>query len=185
MNRPGARSISVRLNADEALGDRVLKVNHAGENGAVHIYSGQILIARITAPGLVPELIEFRRHEIHHRAIFQAELERRGVRRCRSYVLCGAGGWVLGALTAFCGRRAIGATTVAVEQVVLAHLVEQIAALRGQDDAAVAAISSIVEEEQQHHDSGIRLAAGKAWCAVLTPLVSASTRFVIWAGMHL
>lgn len=35
---------------DTELGGRILKVNHVGENGAVHIYAGQILIARVTAP---------------------------------------------------------------------------------------------------------------------------------------
>ncbi|WP_240943907.1 demethoxyubiquinone hydroxylase family protein, partial [Janthinobacterium lividum] len=28
----------------------MLKVDHAGENGAVHIYAGQIFLARLTAP---------------------------------------------------------------------------------------------------------------------------------------
>jgi hypothetical protein len=32
-----------RLSHDETLGDRVLKVNHAGEHGAVNIYRGQRL----------------------------------------------------------------------------------------------------------------------------------------------
>jgi len=50
------------------------------------------------------------------------------------------------------GRRAIAATTVAVEHVVLGHLADQLERLRGKDEAAVRAISAIVAEEQQHHD---------------------------------
>ena len=69
---------------DTDLGARILKVNHAGENGAVHIYAGQILVARLTAPALVAELREFRSHEERHRALFAAELQRRGQPRCRS-----------------------------------------------------------------------------------------------------
>lgn len=60
------------------LGSRILKVNHAGEFGAIAIYSGQIAIARLVARDLVPELIEFRSHERRHREIFGAELARRG-----------------------------------------------------------------------------------------------------------
>lgn len=82
-----------------ALGGRILKVDHAGEQGAVNIYRAQILMARWTAPSLVPELREFKSHEERHRALFWAELQRRGVRRCRSYWLCGIGGWMLGLLT--------------------------------------------------------------------------------------
>ena len=100
---------SARLSAGEELGDRVLKVNHAGEHGAVNIYAGQRLVGRITAPSLLPQLREFQSHEEKHRAIFAGELERRGLRRCRSYTLCAVGGYVLGCVTALCGRSAIAA----------------------------------------------------------------------------
>jgi ubiquinone biosynthesis monooxygenase Coq7 len=39
--------------ADPELANRILKVNHAGEHGAVNIYAGQILMARLLAPGMV------------------------------------------------------------------------------------------------------------------------------------
>ena len=65
------------------MGDRVLKVDHAGEHGAVNIYRGQILLSRIRAPRIVAELREFQAHELRHRATFGAELQRRGRHRCR------------------------------------------------------------------------------------------------------
>jgi ubiquinone biosynthesis monooxygenase Coq7 len=167
-------------------GNRTIKVNHAGEHGAISIYSGQIALARFTAPDLIPELAEFRRHEQQHRAIFGAELQRRGQRRCRSYWLCGLGGYLLGMLTGLFGRSAIAATTVAVESVVLRHLEQQLVALRGTDPAAAAAISAIISDEQHHHDqSATHLQAGRFWPRVLTPMVSASTEAVIWLGMRL
>ena len=52
------------------LGGRFLTVDHAGEHGAVWLYTGQILMARLTAPALVSELTEFREHELRHREIF-------------------------------------------------------------------------------------------------------------------
>ena len=169
-----------------SLGDRILKVNHAGEHGAVSIYTGQILMARLTARHLIQELTEFRSHELRHRATFWAELQRRGRPRCRSYWLCGFGGFVLGALTGLFGTGAIAATTVAVESVVLRHLEHQLSTLSGQDAAAVAAISSIVTEEQQHHDqSSAHSQVGGFWPRVLTPVVSAATESVIWLGMRL
>lgn len=168
------------------LGDRIIKVNHAGEHGAVGIYSGQIFMARLTAAKMVPELREFRSHEQRHRAVFGAELERRVRRRCRSYWLCGIGGVALGALTGLLGSSAIAATTTAVESVVLRHLEHQIAVLQDHDPDAVSAISSIVAEEQQHHDQSLEHAqAGTFWPRILTPIVSASTEAVIWLGMRL
>lgn len=168
------------------LGSRILKVDHAGEHGAVHIYAGQIAMARFTAPALVPELRAFKAHEEKHRAIFQAELERRGTPRCRSFWWCGLGGLVLGLITGLFGRSAIAATTVAVEQVVLRHLEHQRLVLTGQDEPAVEAISKIVAEERQHHDqSAAHLAGSRFWPKVLTPVVAASTESVIWLGMRL
>lgn len=168
------------------MGDRIMKVNHAGEHGAVCIYSGQIQMARLTARGRVGELKEFRSHERRHRAIFGAELQRRHRTRCRSYWFCGLGGYVLGLLTGLLGSGAIAATTVAVESVVLRHLEEQLDTLRGTDQAAVSAISAIVDEERQHHDRSAGHVRDEGfWSKVLTPIVSASTESVIWLGMRL
>lgn len=172
--------------ADTPLGGRIIKVDHAGEHGALCIYTAQILLARLTAPGLVNELVEFREHERRHRALFAAELRRRNVRRCRSYAMCALGGFVLGALTGLFGRRAVAATTVAVERVVLRHLDEQIEALHGVDPAAVEVIGKIVAEERQHHDrSTMHLAADSFWQKPLQAVVAVSTETVIWLGMRL
>jgi ubiquinone biosynthesis monooxygenase Coq7 len=173
------------LTADKDFAVRILKVNHAGEHGAVNIYSGQLLVARVTARHMLAELTEFRSHERKHRAIFLAQLQGRGLRRCRGYWLCGVGGFTLGLLTGLCGAGAIAATTVAVERVVLGHLARQLEALQGKDEEAVAAISAIVAEEQQHCDrSAAQLAPGQFWPTVLSPIVSLSTQAVIWVGMH-
>lgn len=168
------------------LGNRILKVDHAGEHGAICIYTAQIMLARFTAPDLRDELIEFRSHERRHRALFEAELSRRRHRRCRSYWLCGIGGFVLGAITGLFGRSAIAATTVAVERVVLQHLDEQCRLLASEDPLATACIGAIVVEEREHHDrSALHTDEGSFWSTLLTPVVEASTETVIWLGMRL
>ena len=167
------------------LGDTIMKVNHAGEHGAVHIYRGQILMARLTARHMLPELRECLAHEQRHRAIFAAELTRRNRPRCASFWLCAIGGYVLGIITGLFGTKAIAATTVAVEQVVLRHLREQLTALAGVDEEACHAIEQIVAEEQAHlHMHSQYLEAGGFWPGVLTPIVAASTEAVIFIGMR-
>jgi len=181
-----SRQTAARSEVGTDLGSRILKVNHAGEHGAVSIYTAQIHMARITAPGMVPALQAFRADEQRHRALFGSELHRRGRPRCRSYWLCGIGGYVLGIVTGVCGARAIAATTVAVESVVVRHLEHQLVTLRDVDPAAVVAIADIVAEEQQHHDaSASHVAETDAWSRLLRPVVSASTEAVIWLGMRL
>jgi 3-demethoxyubiquinol 3-hydroxylase len=168
------------------LGDRVLKVDHAGEHGAVNIYRGQRIACRWRDAALRRELREFQSHEERHRAIFEQEMRRRGVRRCRSYVLCGAGGLVLGLVTGLCGRPSIAATTVAVERVVLRHLDTQMRELRESDPEAFNAVASILEDERAHHDrAAMEKRQGIFWPRILRPLVAASTEAVIWLGMRL
>ena len=170
----------------ESLGNRVIKVDHAGEHGAICIYSAQILLARLTAPHMVVELVEFRSHEMRHRSIFAAELMRRKCRRCRSYWLCGFGGYVLGFITGLCGSNAIAATTAAVERVVLRHLEQQIENLRKSDPAATTAISSIIDDERLHQNaSASHIETSSRWSRAITPVVAAATETVIWLGMRL
>lgn len=167
------------------LAGRILKVNHAGEQGAVSIYSGQIFMARFTAKFLVPELLTFRAHEEKHRAIFYNELRRRGLKRCKSYWLCAAGGYVLGIGTGLFGANAISLTTVAVERTVLRHLRHQTELLA--DDAdAISAISSILSEEQEHHDAGENHnRTPGVFGRMLSSAVSGATESVIWLGMRI
>ena len=179
-------TLSAKLRPGESLGDRVMKVNHAGEQGAVCIYRSQRWMAHVVCPSLAAELAESQAHEERHRAVFAAELSRRGVRRCRSYWLCAAGGTLLGLATGLLGSRAIAATTVGVERVVLRHLDVQRASLDPRDVDAVAAIDSIAREEQDHHDAALRsLGSAPALLRWLMSGVSVATETVIWLGMRL
>jgi 3-demethoxyubiquinol 3-hydroxylase len=178
--------LTARLNPGETLGDRILKVNHAGEHGAVNLYRGQRFACWWRDDALRSTLEEYQGHEEAHRAIFAMKLGRRGRPRCRSYVLCGLGGYALGFVTGLCGRASIAATTVAVERVVLRHLAEQLKALRGVDTAAVSAIESILRDEQTHHNrAALEPTQGMFWPRILRPVVSAATEVVIWLGMKL
>jgi len=172
--------------ASTALGNRILKVDHAGEHGAISVYRAQHWVARWRAPTLLAELGEFLVHEQRHRDIFAAEMRRRGVRRCRSYHLCGLGGLTLGLLTGLIGRKAIAATTVAIESVVIRHLNEQIDQLQSADPGAAATISQIVEDEQQHHDASLAHCDERGSLdRVVKAIVSTSTELVIWLGMRI
>lgn len=57
-------------------------MDHAGEHGAISIYRAQRWVASWRAPAMVDEIDRFLRHEERHRALFAAELARRGIRRC-------------------------------------------------------------------------------------------------------
>jgi ubiquinone biosynthesis monooxygenase Coq7 len=178
--------IRARLKPGETLGDRILKVDHAGEHGAVNIYRGQRHASFFRAPVLRIQLIELQSHEERHRDLFWIEMQKRNVGRCRSYLLCGFGGYVLGFTTGLFGRSAIAATTYAVEHVVLAHLDHQMTVLVDNDKGAWTTIAAILSDEQSHHDDAeAALNMNGFWATVLTPMVALSTELVIWFGMNL
>lgn len=135
---------------------------------------------------MLAELDEFLEHERRHRDLFAAEMNRRGAARCRSFHLCGIGGLTLGLLTGLIGRKAISATTVAIESVVLRHLAAQVAELKAIDPGAAATIEQIISDEQQHHDASLALFDQRSpLYRSIRAIVSVSTEAVIWLGMKL
>lgn len=179
-------STAVTIPTTSELGNRILKVDHAGEQGAICVYRAQFAIARLTAPSLREQLADFLVHEKRHRSIFGAALMKRGLRRCRSYALCSLGGYALGSVTALMGRKAIAATTIAIEAVVLRHLADQRQQLATIDPEAAELISSIVEDEQLHHDRSLdEIDLDSIMLRSLRVIVGGATEAVIWLGMKL
>ena len=64
---------------------KILKVDHAGEFGAINIYRAQILISRIFYPRYVSILRQFLEDEKRHLGIFWREIQARGGPKCTSY----------------------------------------------------------------------------------------------------
>lgn len=165
--------------------EKMIKVDHAGENGAVNIYRAQKAVSRIRAPGLFGLLAENQSHEEEHRRIFAVYLADNGIRRCISYHLCGIGGYTLGFVTGLIGPRAVAATTYAVEHVVLTHLEEQLRFLGEHDASAHDCVSRIVDDERAHHDTAeSHMNKDGFLTRVLVFIVSLSTEGVIRFGMR-
>ena len=174
-----------KLRPAKTVAEKMIKVDHAGENGAVNIYRAQKLIARIRAPSLVRQLTEFQHHEEEHRAIFREYLASIGVRRCASYHFAGAGGFSLGFVTGLVGPSAIAATTFAVEHVVLRHLEEQLEYLKDASPEARDCVRRIHDDERAHHDTAQGQMSRKGWLTrVLIAVVQLCTETVIRIGMR-
>ncbi len=179
-------SVTTAALRDPALGNRILKVDHAGEFGAINIYRAQIAVATVFCRDLLPQLREFLAHERRHLATFREVMRARGVARCRSYWLCGIGGFALGLSTGLLGRSGIMACTAAVETVVTSHLAHQLVALdAASDTAAWTAVNSILADEQEHQATGIALSRHSVLYQPVGWVVSRATSSVIWLGMRL
>ena len=171
-----------RLSVRDALTiARIVRVNHAGEYGAIRIYSAQIWIARRFVPDCHPALAEMLQHERNHCAIFRAAMPPRNSRPCRIMQFWSFGGWLLGFLTACLGRNGIWACTAAVEAAVHRHLDDQLHFLEARDPELQRIILSIRAEELAHlRHAEDRLREKRVSLRLLRDIISVLTDMLIW-----
>jgi ubiquinone biosynthesis monooxygenase Coq7 len=160
---------------------RIVRVNHAGEFGAIRIYSAQLWMARRFVPDCCPALAEMLQDERNHCAIFRATMPPRNSRPCRIMQLWSCGGWVLGFLTACLGRNGIWACTAAVEAAVHRHLDDQLHFLAARDPELHRVILSIRAEELAHlRHAEDNLRKRRAGLRLLRDVISVLTDMLIW-----
>ncbi len=160
---------------------RIVKVNHAGEYGAIRIYRAQIAVAKRLYADVVPHLEHMLEDEIEHSRIFREAMPSRLARPCRVMSLWSLGGSVLGFVTAVLGRQTIWTCTAAVEEAVHRHLDDQLRFLRDKDRELHAAILSIREEELSHlHTAESHLDETTRGHAMLRASISWVTDALIW-----
>lgn len=160
---------------------RILKVNHAGEFGAVRIYGAQIWVARWLFPDIVPALQEMREDEIDHCRLFKEAMPARNAKPCRVMAFWSLGGFLLGFLTALGGRNMIWICTEAVESTVHRHLEDQLAFLQTKDSELHKLIASIQEQELAHLQEAEKnqTARGLGY-RLLLPIIGFLTDLMIW-----
>ncbi|MDC9833437.1 demethoxyubiquinone hydroxylase family protein [Rhizobium binxianense] len=168
----GKRAVTVR---------RILKVNHAGEFGAIRIYRAQIWMARRLFPDIVPALCDMRNDEIEHCRLFRDAMPSRHAKPCRVMAFWSLGGYLLGFLTALGGRNMVWICTAPVESTVHRHLEDQLASLETRDPQLHGLIASIQEEELAHLSEAEKNQTrhGVSY-ALLLPIVAALTDLMIW-----
>lgn len=159
---------------------RILKVNHAGEYGAIRIYRAQLWAARRLQPDLVPFLSETLSHEIDHCRHFRDSMGDYKTRPCHAMWLWSIGGLVLGFGTALMGRNAIMACTAAVEATVHRHLDEQIVFLTQVNDPLADLIADIREQEIEHLEFARAHLRETPLSRLIDGFVGVATETVIW-----
>ncbi len=163
----------------EQLVERIIRVDQAGEYGAVRIYQGQrAVLGRSTSCGAT--LAEMEAQERLHLATFDALVAERKVRPTALQPLWHLAGFALGAGSALLGERAAMACTVAVEEVIEEHYARQ-AELLGSDEAALK--DTIVRyrgDEMAHRATAIAQGAERApGYPLMVAAIKAATRLAI------
>ena len=144
--------------------EEMLRVDHAGEYGAVAIYRGQrAVFSRLPHKQRMADLLEeMEDGEQHHLAEFDRLLTEREVRPTLLGPAWQAAGYALGAATALMGERAAMACTSAVESVIEGHYKEQADALGDDEPALRDTFLAFREDELGHHDTAIAEGAEQA-----------------------
>ena len=158
--------------------ERMIRVDHAGECGAIRIYQGQLAVLGHTASG--PTLRHMEAQEQEHKAVFDKMIAARGVRPTALMPLWNLAGYALGAATALLGEKAAMACTVAVEEVIDEHYRAQSEKLAVLDPALKETVDQFRADEIAHRDTAIAHGAEEATgYAPLTAAIKAGCRLAI------
>jgi ubiquinone biosynthesis monooxygenase Coq7 len=160
----------------------ILRVDHAGELGAVHIYRGQraVFEAARGRAATAEVLAEMEAHEAAHLQTFDKLLTDRRVRPTLLAPVWRAAGFALGAATALMGEKAAHACTEAVETVIGDHYAGQIAELTETEPALAADLSKFRDDELAHLDRAVAEGAREAPAyPLLAGLIRAGCRAAI------
>lgn len=173
--RPGPGGPAARL-------AEILRVDHAGELGAVSIYRGQRAVLNRAAgrDRIAFQLQEMEAQEAQHLAAFDTLLTDQKVRPTLMAPVWRMAGFALGAATALMGERAVHACTEAVESVIERHYAGQVEELSDADPALAARLSKFREEELAHRDTALSEGAKDApGYPVLAAVIRAGCRAAI------
>ena len=139
---------------------RMIRVDHAGEYGALRIYAGQLAVLAKSDKGDL--LRHMQAQERIHLDTFRELIASRRVRPTAMLPLWHIAGFALGAATAAMGKRAAMACTVAVEEAIDEHYSAQLSALGGREPELTDAITRFRADELEHRDIGLQNDAEKA-----------------------
>lgn len=162
--------------------EAMIRVDHAGEFGALRIYEGQLaILSRGPRPSAGAEAI--RRMAEQERTHFDA-LDRlvkdRAVRPTVLEPVWHLAGFALGAATALMGEKAAMACTVAVEDVIDEHYTKQIERLGDSDPELKTALVKFHQDECEHREEALEHGASETPAyELLTSAIRLSCRIAI------
>jgi ubiquinone biosynthesis monooxygenase Coq7 len=165
--------------------ERIIRVDHAGEFGAINIYRAQLFVAKIFYSDIVHKLEEMLVHEKKHFSTFTNLLISRNIRHCYALYFWAIGGAVLGLFTGLLRRNAIWVCTNSIETTVLHHLDWQLEFLAIHDKETHDAVLSIKADEEEHQEIGQSHSTNSIAYRPLFWVVRKTTELAIWLSTKL
>ena len=162
--------------------EEFIRVDHAGERGAVKIYEGQLLALNTIYKNdeLKETILEMREHEREHCDFFENEIEKRQIKPTRFLPLWDLLGVGLGFGTTLLGKKAAMLCTASVEEVIDKHYQDQINQL-GEDEKELRdKIIKFREDELHHKDIAYEEGATKTGIySILDKIIKTGSKIAI------
>ena len=107
--------------------EEIIRVDHAGERGAIKIYEGQLLALKTFKQDeeLKKQIEEMKEHEKEHYEFFDNEIRKRNIAPTKLLPVWDILGVTLGFGTALLGKKATMLCTASVEEVIGDHYKNQ------------------------------------------------------------
>tara|TARA_B100002051_G_C16542396_1_gene538264 strand:- start:211 stop:744 length:534 start_codon:yes stop_codon:yes gene_type:complete len=132
--------------------EEFIRVDHAGERGAIKIYEGQLLALNtfIKNDDLKKKIEEMKAHEKEHLDFFNNEIKKRKIEPTKLMPLWDLFGVGLGFGSALMGKKATMLCTASVEEVIDEHYQNQINELNFDENFLKEKIKKFRQDEINH-----------------------------------
>ena len=143
--------------------EEIIRVDHAGERGAIKIYEGQLLALKTIKQDqdLKNKIEEMQEHEKVHLEYFEKEIQKRKIKPTYFLPLWDIMGVTLGFGTALLGKKAAMLCTASVEEVIDKHYQNQIDQIGDDEIELKKKIIKFRDDELHHKDIAFQEGASK------------------------
>ena len=134
--------------------EEFIRVDHAGERGAVKIYEGQLLALNtfVKNEDLKRKIEDMKVHEKEHCEFFENEIKKRNIQPTKFLPLWDLLGVGLGFGTTLLGKKAAMLCTASVEEVIDEHYLNQINQIKDDEKQLREKIKKFRQDEIDHKD---------------------------------
>ena len=162
--------------------EEIIRVDHAGERGAIKIYEGQLLALKTIKQDekLKNTIEEMKEHEREHLEYFEKEIQKRKIKPTQFLPLWDVMGVALGFGTAIMGKKTAMLCTAAVEEVIEDHYNKQINKIGDDEKDLKNKIEKFKNDEIDHKNIAYELGAtNKGLYSIMNKLIKTGSKIAI------
>ena len=162
--------------------EEFIRVDHAGERGAVKIYEGQLLALNtiVKNDSLKKTIEDMKEHEIEHCQFFESEIKKRDIKPTKFLPLWDLLGVGLGFSSTLLGKKAAMLCTASVEEVIDKHYLDQINQLGPEEKELKKKIIKFRQDELDHKDIAYEEGASKkGFYSIMDKIIKTGSKIAI------